>query len=225
MAASLLRRAVASRTALRAAAERAPQALLDPSVRRSSNSTMGFGAEIGGRHSTRINEKGDWSMMAQATAGLCGALLLGTLAGCSVPVTATLYAVVPPTRGGETFNRDLAALARREGLTPQLGHATDDQGQTLYVLEANGAGTRLWSQNVYLTGEEDPVACGRYSEAHPDPGQFVFTVSPLPLFGDAAKARKVFSRIGSALSALGYEIRETEVSPCSSLSRLDRNPR
>jgi hypothetical protein len=94
-----------------------------------------------------------------------------------------MYAVATSESAGH-YIRDVASLVRRHGLTPNIGSTTDDKGHTLRVLEAKGRWLRLWSQNMPLSGNEDPAACGKPAEAHPDPGQFIISIDPaLPLVG------------------------------------------
>lgn len=125
----------------------------------------------------------------------CGFFLV-ILAGGSGPPVATVYVSIPPSASARRFTQDLANLTRRHGLFPRVGQATDDHGHTVYVLDTDGIGTRLWSQNVPLSGHEDPARCGRHSEAYPDPAQFVLDISsPLPWQrGEAAQLASVLSR-------------------------------
>lgn len=60
----------------------------------------------------------------------------------------SMYALVPSSKSTSRFDQDLAALAKQHGLTPRLGHATDDKGHTLNVVEAKGRWIRLWAQNA-----------------------------------------------------------------------------
>lgn len=89
----------------------------------------------------------------------------------------TMYVLVTP-QTASTFVDNLASVARRHGLTPSVGRATDDKRHTLHVLEAKGRRMRLWSQNMPLSGHEDVAMCGRHGEAYPDPGQFIVVVKP-----------------------------------------------
>jgi hypothetical protein len=131
----------------------------------------------------------------------------------------TLYALVPSSKMASRFNQDLALITKRHGLTPHLGQATDDQGHTLYVLEANGHWMRVWSQNVDLTGHENAATCGIYFEAHPDPGQYTVYLQTTFSFGDSREVSDVGSQIGHELAEAGYVISSKPVL-CSSLSKL-----
>src|SRR5260221_8721593 len=127
-------------------------------------------------------------------------LFLGSCAGGKL---VTWYVLVPPSKAAALFSQDLALLAKRHGLTPHLGSATDSKGHTLHVLEANGRGMRLWSQNVELSGEEDPKLCGSYGEPHPDEGQYVVSIGPELSFMNSANAAEVASQLRLELSVLG----------------------
>ncbi len=116
------------------------------------------------------------------------------------------------------FTQDLASLAKKHGLNPSLGRATDDRGRTLYVVEAKGRWMRLWSQNMPLSGQEDPAACGKETEAHPDPGQYIITVKPTFPFLNRAASLEVANQLRQELSQLGYEVRDHPVA-CSRLAK------
>jgi hypothetical protein len=128
-----------------------------------------------------------------------------------------MYAVLTSSNASH-FTQDLASVAKRHDLTPSLGRATDDRGHTLYVVEAKGRWMRLWSQNMPLSGQEDPVACGKATEAHPDPGQYIITVEPTLPFLNSTASVEVAAQLRQELAQLGYEIREKPVA-CSSLAR------
>ena len=64
-----------------------------------------------------------------------------------------------------------AAFANRNGLSTNIGYATDDQGKTLTVIEAIGGNSWLWMANAPLSGEA-PAPCERHFEGYPDPEQF-----------------------------------------------------
>lgn len=145
-------------------------------------------------------------------------LCLAALCSCVGGKQTAMYALIPSSKVAARFNQDLALLAKRHGLKPRLGRATDDQGHTLYVLEANGRSMRLWSQNVDLSGHEDPTQCGSYIEVHPDPGQYIVYIEPTLPFMNNADALDVASQIRQELSSLGYEMRSEQVL-CSSLSK------
>ena len=136
---------------------------------------------------------------------------------------ASMYAVVPSSKSASRFDQDLASLAKRHGLTPKLGQATDDKGHTLHVLEARGRGMRLWAENAPLSGAESPTTCGRYVEAHPDPGQYYVTAGPILPFMPASGARELATQLRHELSVLGYEVR-SDAALCSSLSRSATGP-
>ena len=88
---------------------------------------------------------------------------------------ATIYVLTPP-RKAFRFTQDLAVIAKRHGLDPNLGQSTDDKGFTYRVIEANGRWLHLWGTNMPLSGNESPGVCGHYTGSHPDPGQYIVTV-------------------------------------------------
>ncbi len=131
-----------------------------------------------------------------------------------------MYVVVPPSKGTASFRLDLVLLAKRHGLAPSVGRATDGEGHTSHVIAAEGRGIRLWSENAYLRGTEAPALCGKFDESHPDPGQYVFYMRPKWPFPDAAGAREINSELKREIAALGYEVRADQVL-CSSFSKPD----
>lgn len=155
--------------------------------------------------------------MRSSIAFLMSTLCLAVLNSCTGSRQVTMYAVIPSSKAAARFNQDLALLAKRHGLIPRIGRATDDRGHSLYVLEANGRWMRLWSQNVELSGHENPTQCGRYIEAHPDPGQYIVYIEPTLPFMNNTGVAEVASQLGRELSVLGYE---TQAEPvlCSPLS-------
>jgi hypothetical protein len=60
------------------------------------------------------------------------ALSLTLLSSCmGYPAQEQFYVVVPATKSPALFTSDLASLAKRHGMKPHLGQATDTQGRTL----------------------------------------------------------------------------------------------
>ena len=130
---------------------------------------------------------------------------------------AIIYVITPPQKASR-FSDDLAKIARRHHLTPNLGQATDDRGLTNHVLKAEGTWVTLWSENQFLSGHENAAQCGVYSEPHPDPGQYFISIDHrLPLIARNVP-RELISEIGNELKASGYDVRKSPIL-CSPLSK------
>lgn len=139
----------------------------------------------------------------------------------------TIYVLTPPQKATR-FTEDLAVLAKRHGLSPDLGRAKDDKGHTLYVIEADGSWLHMWGQNVPLDRYANPATCGHYSEGHPDPGQYVITIDHnlgriglnqiLAMLAPDGP-RTLGLEIGKELKAFGYTVRSSPVE-CSPLSKI-----
>ena len=142
---------------------------------------------------------------------LLSALFLGSCGKSNASMT--FYAVFSPTNVSR-FTQDLASLATKHGLIPQIGQATDDRGHTLHIVEAKGRSIRLWSQNLPLSGRENPDLCGNHIEAHPDPGQFIVTITTQVPFVNKDSAAELAVELQHELSELGYEIQQSPVA-CS----------
>ena len=136
--------------------------------------------------------------------------------------------MLAPLNKAATFTNDLATIAKQHGLSPNLGHSTDDKGHIYYVLEANGNWMRIWSTNMPLSGNENPVVCGHYTQSHPDPGQYVITIDHgLGWLGlnhvlgmiSSSKPKELMSEVSGELRASGYSVK-SDPAMCSSLSKL-----
>ncbi len=124
-----------------------------------------------------------------------------------------------PARATSPFTTELALLVKKYGMTPNLGHATDDKGYRVDVLDAEGSGVRLRSENVLLSGHEDPDLCGSYTEPHSDPGQYFISVSPDKETKGPRAAREMLVKVTKDLKAAGYDVR-SEPMTCSPQSKL-----
>jgi hypothetical protein len=132
--------------------------------------------------------------------------LLSMLAACG-PASKPSYFLVPPVKPEGQFTFDLASVSRERGLNAHLGRAVDDKGHTLYVVEANGRGLRMWSQNV--------VGCAlEGEEARPDQRQYVMYVQPLTPWSQPKDEDALSRQLTVDLVALGYQRRDLE-SPCT----------
>jgi hypothetical protein len=141
------------------------------------------------------------------------------LVGCGDDSAApTIYVLTPPAKA-DIFTQDLGVIVKRYGLEPNPGHATDDKGHTLWVLEARGKGVRLWSQNEPMSGDEDPAICGKYTEGHPDPGQYVISINKVFAWGAHDPPSLLLSKISKDLTRMGYDVR-THAVDCSPVSKL-----
>jgi hypothetical protein len=135
------------------------------------------------------------------------------------PVVGKVY-VVAPTGRASSFTEELATFTEKYGMTASLGKATDDKGRSLYVLDAAGAGVRLRSENVLLSGQENPDLCGAYTEPHRDPGQYFISVSPETQAANPSMAQEMLAQITGDLKVAGYDVRPEPLS-CSALSKLE----
>ena len=115
-----------------------------------------------------------------------------------------MYVLVEP-RHSERFMKALADATRNEGLSPWTSHATDDQGRTLYVLEAKRRFVRVWAQNMPINALEDP-RCSPLGDAEIDPGQFMISIESTFSFLGSARARTTFPRLREALISRGYKV-------------------
>jgi len=99
------------------------------------------------------------------------------LAACGNSKDAAIIYVLTPPQKASLFTQDLAAIAKRHRLAPDLGNSVpDDHGRKYFVVEASGRWLRLWSQNEPLSPDENSELCGRATEPRPDPGQYVVTI-------------------------------------------------
>lgn len=127
------------------------------------------------------------------------------------------YVLIAPEKV-DRYLSDLASIAQKNDLSADSGRATDDRGNVMHVLEAKGQGIRLWSQNLPLSGKEDPSQCGYYSEPHPDPGQFIISVGARHPFVATKLVTQLATRIEKRLMEFDYDVRATPA-VCSAYSR------
>jgi hypothetical protein len=157
-----------------------------------------------------------WATLVSAL-GCCAAL-----SACQADdEKASFYVIVPLTKAHVRLDQVLASLAKKHGLTPDLGQVMEGGGQTLYILQAKGRWMKLWAQNVTIGGDENPEVCGHYTEPHPDPGQYYVTAGPILPLMPSGGSRELASQLRNELTEQGYEVTQREVPLCSSLSRLD----
>jgi len=69
-----------------------------------------------------------------------------------------------------------------------------------------------------LSGQEDPALCGRYSEGHPDPGQYIVTIDHVLPLMETQRPRELISEISKELKMAGYDVRQSPI-VCSPLSK------
>lgn len=141
--------------------------------------------------------------------------------GLGVPgsIAGEVYVVVPAGKTS-SFTTYLASLVGKHGMTTNQGQATDDKGYSVYVLDATSPSVRLRSENVLLSGQEDPNLCGVDSEAHSDPGQYFISVSPSTQMADPHASRELLATIVKDLKADGYDVRAEPIT-CSPQSKLE----
>jgi hypothetical protein len=150
------------------------------------------------------------------------ALCLGLAAcnsfdGVGVEPTAKVYVVVSSEKTA-SFTKDLSAIVARRGQAPNLGSATDGNGYAAQVLDATGPSARIRSQNLLLSGHEDPSRCGAYGEPHSDPGQFSISVTPNRSGEGSREAQALLTNIVSDLKTIGYTV-QAKPELCSALSK------
>lgn len=137
----------------------------------------------------------------------------------SGPIAGKVYVIVPPGNAS-SFTSHLASLAAKNGMTPNLGQATDDRGYSTHVLDATSPSVRLRGENMLLSGHEDAKLCGAYTEPHSDPGQYYISVSPSTQVADPRASREALALIVKDLRSDGYDVR-TEPITCSSQSKAE----
>jgi len=128
-------------------------------------------------------------------------------------VASEVYVLVPP-RQAASFIPVLASIVEKRGMSPNVGQATDDKGNVLRVLDAESGGLRLRSENMLLSGQEDPARCGVYTEPHPDPGQYFISISSGSEPAAREAARELLHELSGNLKTAGYDVR-TEPVICS----------
>jgi hypothetical protein len=134
------------------------------------------------------------------------------------PIVGTVYVIVSAEKPS-SFTTYLATLVHKYGMTANLGQATDDKGHSVFVLDATSPSVRLRSENVLLSGNEEPKMCGIYTEPHSDPGQYFITVSPSTQTDNPRDSRELLVKIMKNLKEDGYDVRLKPVM-CSAQSKL-----
>jgi hypothetical protein len=131
------------------------------------------------------------------------ALVLLGLTSCARSEDRITFYVLASEAAAPGFPEKLANLTRQDGLTANVGHATDDQGRTLYAVEAKELRLRVWGQNMPL--DPSPI-CSHTAGIGVDPRYFIVEVEPtLSLFG-SGDTEKVAMAIQRGLAAAGYDI-------------------
>jgi hypothetical protein len=132
---------------------------------------------------------------------------------------ATTVYILTPEAKSDKFTDDLGSIVRRQGFSESSGKSTDDRQQTYYVMNGSGHWLWLWSTNMPLSANDAPDICGKYTEGHPDPGQYILTLSPFFPFRTKTEAQEYMSKITRGLQVIGYEVR-AKPAICSPLSKL-----
>lgn len=139
----------------------------------------------------------------------------------------TIYVLTPPQKAA-LFTQDLAVIAKRHGLDPNLGQSTGDKNLKYRVIEADGRWLWLWGTNVPLDKYASPILCGHYAQGHPDPGQYIVTIDHgLVRIGlnhvlaviASGRPRALMSEVSKDLKASGYTVRSSPA-VCSPLSKI-----
>lgn len=128
-----------------------------------------------------------------------------------------VYVIVPAPMA-DTFNDRLGGILAKHGFSQNAGKSPFG-GLNYYVMNGSGHSLWLWSTNVPMSPQEDVATCGRYPEAHPDPGQFSLSVSRIWPFGTKAAQHEYMARIVRDLKNAGYEVR-TQGMQCSPASKI-----
>ena len=178
---------------------------------------------LSGRVGSRGMRQGAEMMRMKTITILCSATVM-LASGCSpsssaMPTVASkVYVLVPPQEAA-SFTTVLVSAVKRHGMSADVARATDDNGHVLNVLDAKGDGLRLRSENVLLSGQEDPAKCGVHPEPYSDPGQYFISVSS----GSDAAARQAASalllRVGEDLKTAGYVVQATPVICSAAIQR------
>ena len=116
-----------------------------------------------------------------------------------------------PAQKAASFTTVLASVVHKHGMAADVGRAIDDNGHVLNVFDAQGRGLRLRSENVLMSGQENPAKCGAHSEPYSDPGQYFISVSSGSEAAARQDARVLLNQVGEDLKTAGYEVRITPV--------------
>jgi hypothetical protein len=155
-------------------------------------------------------------MSMRVSAGVVALVLLG-LTSCARREDRLTFYVLASEAAAPSFPEKLASLARQQGLVANVGHATDDQGRTLYAVEAKGLRLRIWAQNMPL----DPAPlCSHTAGMEVDPRYFIVEVEPT-LSSFRGDSERVAGALQRGLGAAGYGI-QASPAPCGS---TDPGPR
>lgn len=138
-----------------------------------------------------------------------GFLLFGVLmlSSCSENgATYMFYVVIRPERA-EAFIEEMVSVAKENGLRAEVNKVRDDAGHVYNSMDGRAFGINLVTQNAILSGREDAKLCGHYSEAYPDPAQYLVFTQPGFVFGSKAEATALGKRVFSQLQKLGFDVR------------------
>lgn len=117
------------------------------------------------------------------------------------------FYVMVPNGQASSFTSTLASLLEKYEMTSKLGKSTDDKGNSVFVLDADGPGVRLRSENVLLSGHESAEMCGVYTEPHSDPGQYFISISTDATTAEMREGREMLARIAKDLKVSGFDVR------------------
>ncbi len=145
---------------------------------------------------------------SDAVAGPCVLAML-FLAACVPREGGDRFYVVVKPEETERFLNSVVSIAKDMGLTTDVGAGNDD-GAQLHVIEATNRQTRLWVQNVLLSGREDPSVCGSHDRTYSDPAQFVLYTKPTWLTWDSKISTAVAGELFARLRLLGYAVRKDQ---------------
>ena len=128
----------------------------------------------------------------------------------------SMYVQVPRKEITGTFNDTLSTILRKQGFQPSSNSITspDDSRNPTYVLQAQGAFIRVWSQTLPLSRDE-AVNCGytlsNESFGANDQRQYLVAVTSIPFF--SGRAQNTVTELRDELLRDGYGVSSKPL-PC-----------
>jgi hypothetical protein len=116
----------------------------------------------------------------------------------------TFYVTGDNTKDSSTAKNVFTSMSFA-GLSPNIGRAVDDRGNTLYAIAGENFFMRAWVQNVPLSGQEK---CGNNNDPRPQSGHFIVTVERrLPLFYSMFREKVKILKLRFAESGLSVTLK------------------
>jgi hypothetical protein len=135
--------------------------------------------------------------------------VLLSISACVRQPDYTFYVVVPEPMVSH-FPTDLSKIYSATGLEPYVSSLQAGGGLETFAILAEGRGLSIQTLNVPMSGQEDPSACGAYVEPHPDPGQFLVSITRTH-FGRQSSVDDIVQRLKSEMSKSSYEVRSQPI--------------